>query len=100
MSRVPRGPFKTQMQSRGVDSDYVDHMMGHVVDIYHDIKSKGVEFLGDVHTRAGLVARTRPKLTKLEVMKELARARRLDPEKILVQEAFAEPTMAKLIQKS
>ncbi len=46
--------FKTQMKALGVDTDYVDYMMGHVVDTCHDIQSKGVEFLRDMYARAGL----------------------------------------------
>ena len=31
--------FKTQLLALGVQPDYVDYMMGHKVDTYHDIKS-------------------------------------------------------------
>ena len=46
--------FKTQLMALGVQSDYVDYMMGHTVDTYHDIQSKGIEFLRNVYASAGL----------------------------------------------
>lgn len=33
--------FKTQMLALAVEPDYVDYMMGHTVDTYHDIQSIG-----------------------------------------------------------
>ena len=86
--------FKTQMKALGVGDDYIDYMMGHVVDTYHDIQSKGVEFLRNIYAKAGLAIRSQSKLSKLDIMKEFARAQGLDPEKILVEKAFAEPMMA------
>ena len=34
-----------QVNGLGVGDDYIDYMRGHVVDTYHNIRSKGVEFL-------------------------------------------------------
>ena len=68
--------------------------MGHVVDTYHDVQSKGVEFLRNIYAKAGLAIRPLSKLSKLDIMKEFARAQGLDPEKILVEKAFSEPMMA------
>ena len=34
--------FKTQMLALGVQPDYVDYMMGHTIDTYHDIQSIGL----------------------------------------------------------
>jgi len=86
--------FKSQLASLGVNNDYIDYMMGHVVDTYHDIQSKGIEFLRNIYAKAGLAIRSQSKLSKLDIMKEFARAQGLDPEKILVEKAFAEPMMA------
>jgi hypothetical protein len=33
--------FKTQLMALGVQADYIDYMMGHTVDTYHDIEMKG-----------------------------------------------------------
>ena len=30
--------FKTQMEAAGVNSDYVEYMMGHKISTYHDVK--------------------------------------------------------------
>jgi hypothetical protein len=83
--------FKTQMKALGVGDDYIDYMMGHVVDTYHDIQSKGVEFLRNIYAKSGLSIRPQ---SKLDIMKEFARAQGLDPEKILVEKAFSDPMMA------
>jgi hypothetical protein len=37
--------------------------MGHTVDTYHDIQSKGVKFLRRLHTNAGLRIQPRSSLT-------------------------------------
>jgi hypothetical protein len=41
--------FKTQLSALGVQSDYVDYMMGHTVSVYNDIQSLGVEKLRNVY---------------------------------------------------
>jgi len=38
----------------GIQGDYVDCMMGHTVDTYHDIQSKGVEFLRGLYANADI----------------------------------------------
>jgi hypothetical protein len=43
--------------SLGVQPDYVDYMMGHTVDTYHDIQMKGVEFLRGIYVASGLSIR-------------------------------------------
>jgi integrase len=86
--------FKTQMKTLKVGDDYIDYMMGHVIDTYHDVQSKGVEFLRNIYAKASLAIRPQSKLSKLDIMKEFARAQGLDPEKILVEKAFSEPMMA------
>lgn len=83
--------FKTQTMALGVQSDYVDYMMGHTVSTYHDIQSKGVEFLRNVYASAGLSIKPRTGVTKIDMLKEMMRAWGLEPEKILTREALAEP---------
>lgn len=75
----------------GVQSDYIDYMMGHTVDTYYDIQSKGVEFLRNVYASAALSIRPRSDYTKIDMLKELMRAWGLEPEKILTGEALSEP---------
>ena len=87
--------FKTNMKSRGVDSDYVDYMMGHVVDTYHDIESKGAEFLRRLYAKADL--RIRPRADNGNVARfkkmviEMAKELNVDPERAFAREAFSEP---------
>jgi site-specific recombinase XerD len=46
--------FKTQLMALGANSDYIDYMMGHTIDTYHDIHSKGVEFIRNIYATSGL----------------------------------------------
>jgi hypothetical protein len=82
--------FKTQLMALGVQSDYVDYMMGHTVSTYHDIQSKGVEFLRNVYASAGLSVKRRAGVSKIDMLKEMMRAWGLEPEKILTREALVE----------
>lgn len=86
--------FKTQLMALGVQPDYVDYMMGHTVDTYHDIQSKGVEFLRSIYATAGLSIAPRTKGWELDALKAFARGLGLEPEKVLAQAAFAEPHRA------
>jgi len=83
--------FKTQLLSLGVQPDYVDYMMGHTVDTYHDIQMKGTEFLRNIYASSGLSIRPKTKVSKVEALKEIIRAWGLNPEKILTREALTEP---------
>lgn len=83
--------FKTQLMALGVQSDYVDYMMGHTVDVYHDIQSKGAEFLRNIYASAGLSIRPPSNYSKIDMLKEVVRAMGLEPETILTREALAEP---------
>ncbi len=83
--------FKTQLMALGVQSDYVDYMMGHTVSTYHDIQSKGVEFLRNIYAGSGLSIKPRGSFSKIDMLKEMMRAWGLEPEKILTREALVEP---------
>jgi site-specific recombinase XerD len=83
--------FKTQLMALGVQSDYVHYMMGHTVSTYHDIQSKGIEFLRNIYLSAGLSIKPRPHYSKIDMLKEMMRAWGLEPEKLLTREALAEP---------
>lgn len=67
-------------------------MMGHVIDTYHDIQSKGPDFLRSIYSKAGLTIRPKNQLSKLDRVKQFLRDLDLEPEKILLKDAFsAEP---------
>ena len=83
--------FKTQLMALGVNSDYIDYMMGHTIDTYHDIQSKGTEFLRNIYATAGLSIAPKQKGWELDALKAFARGLGLEPEKVLTQAAFAEP---------
>jgi hypothetical protein len=75
----------------GVQPDYVDYMMGHTVDTYHDIESKGIEFLRNVYASAGLSIKPKAQTSKIEMVKEFIRGMGMNPEEILTRQTLAEP---------
>jgi len=83
--------FRTQLAALGVPSDYINHMMGHKISTYHDIKMKGIEFLRNIYASSGLSIRPKTKATRLEMLKQIVRAWGMDPDKVLMKEAFVEP---------
>ncbi|RLG02579.1 MAG: hypothetical protein DRN54_04315, partial [Thaumarchaeota archaeon] len=56
--------FRTQMAAAGIPPEYIEYMMGHTLSVYHDIQSKGVEFLREMYKRAGLRIRPTATITK------------------------------------
>jgi type I restriction-modification system DNA methylase subunit/site-specific recombinase XerD len=82
--------FKTQLLALGVQSDYVDYMMGHTVDTYHDIQSLGVEKLRNVYAAAGLSIKPKTKVSKIDALKEIIRAWGMNPEQVLAREALSQ----------
>lgn len=80
--------FRTQMTALGVDRDYIEYMMGHMVSTYHDIQMKGVEFLRNVYAAVGLSIRPKTRLGKIEALKEIVRAWGMNPEEILTRKAL------------
>jgi site-specific recombinase XerD len=83
--------FRTQMAALGVQTDYIEYMMGHTISAYHDIKMKGIEFLRNIYTASGLSIRPKTLTSKIDALKEIIRAWGLNPEEILTKQAFAEP---------
>lgn len=83
--------FRTQLAAHGVPRDYVEYMMGHAISTYHDIRMKGIEHLRQVYSASGLSIKPRTKIDRVEMLKEIIRAWGMDPERILVKEALAEP---------
>jgi len=89
--------FKTQMISLGVDESYVDYMMGHVLDTYHDVQSKGVDYIRSIYAKADLRIRPRApdEMTVAKrVIKQLIRGFGPESASLIFQEALAEPQMA------
>lgn len=84
--------FRTQLAALSVNNDYILYMMGHTVDTYHDIQMKGVEFLRGIYAASGLSIRTKTQVSKIEMLKQVAKAWGLDPERILTKEAMAYPS--------
>ena len=83
--------FKTQLMALGVQSDYVDYMMGHTVDTYHDIQSLGVEKLRNIYASVALSVRSKTKTGKIDLIKEYIRALGVNPEAILTRDALTRP---------
>jgi hypothetical protein len=83
--------FRTQMAALGVQTDYIEYMMGHTISTYHDIQMKSIEFLRGVYTASGLSIRPKTKPSRVEILKEMVRALGLNPEEILTREALTMP---------
>lgn len=83
--------FKTQLTALGVNSDYIDYMMGHTISTYHDIQMKGMEFLRGIYASSGLSIKPKTPVSKIEALKEIMIAWGLNPEELLVKKAQAEP---------
>jgi integrase len=83
--------FRTQLAALGVNTDYIEYMMGHKVSTYHDVKMKGVEFLRNIYTASGLSIRPKTHASKIEALKEIIRAWGMNPEEILTKNALSEP---------
>jgi hypothetical protein len=63
----------------------------HTVDTYHDIQSKGIDFPGNMYTRADLTIRPKTTVTKNEIIIQTIR-NMLTPEKLRrVEQVLAEP---------
>lgn len=83
--------FKTQLSALGVNQDYIEYMMGHKISTYHDVQSKGIEFLRGIYVSSGLSIKPKTQVSKIEALKEIIRAWGLNPEELLVKNAQAEP---------
>jgi len=83
--------FCTQFTALGVPAEYVEYMMGHKISRYYDIEMKGIEFLKCVYAASGLSIRPKTRVSRMEMLKEVVRAWGMDPDRVLVKEAVAEP---------
>jgi hypothetical protein len=83
--------FKTQLPALGVQPDYVDYMMGHRVDVYHDIPSR-IESLRSAYAAADLSLVPKSQLSKLDMLKTFARSLGIDPEKVISEKRMPNPT--------
>jgi len=83
--------FRTEMSALGVDRDYIEYMMGHTINTYHDIKMKGIEFLRGVYISSGLSIRPKTHISKIDALKEIIRAWGMNPEEILTKDALTQP---------
>lgn len=82
--------FKTQLLALGVQGDYVDYMMGHTVDTYHDIQSIGVDRLRSAYAASGLAIGPKTQVSKIDALKEIIRAWGMNPEQLLTRDALAD----------
>ena len=68
--------------------DYVEYMMGHTVDTYHDIQSVGTDKLRNVYAASGLAIRRKTQVSKVEALKEIIRAWGMNPAQLLTRDAL------------
>jgi len=91
--------FKTQLIAKGVPEPYVEYMMGHTLDVYHDIKSKGVEFLRAVYAAANLTIRPKPKQDIYDFIEELLKAKGYRVDRELLRRAILKPHRTRLTRE-
>jgi len=80
--------FHTQLAALGVNTDYIEYMMGHKVSTYNDVQMKGIEFLRGIYTASGLSIKPKTRTGKIDALKEIIRAWGINPEEILTREAL------------
>ncbi|MDI6847749.1 MAG: tyrosine-type recombinase/integrase [Candidatus Bathyarchaeia archaeon] len=83
--------FRTQMAALGVQTDYIEYMMGHTISTYHDIRMKVIEFLRGIYAASGLSIQSKTRISKIDALKEIIRAWGMKPEEILTKKALTEP---------
>jgi integrase len=83
--------FRTQMTALGVPTEYVEYMMGHIQNTYHDIQMKGIEFLRNIYASSGLSIKPKIAVSKIDFLKEIIRAWGKNPEEYLTKKALTEP---------
>jgi aryl-alcohol dehydrogenase-like predicted oxidoreductase len=83
--------FRTQMAALGVNTDYIEYMMGHKISTYHDVQMKGVEFLRNIYAASGISIKPKTRVSKIDALKEIIRAWGMNPEEILAKEALSKP---------
>jgi site-specific recombinase XerD len=83
--------FRTQMAALGVQTDYIEYMMGHTISTYHDIEMKGIEFLRGIYTASGLSITQKTAPNRIQILKEIIRSFGLNPEEIMTKEAEVKP---------
>jgi hypothetical protein len=74
------------MASLGMQTDYVEYMMGHTMSTYHDIKMKGTEYLRGIYIASSLSIKPKTRVSKIDALKEIIRAWGLNPEEILTRD--------------
>jgi len=83
--------FRTQLAALGMNTDYIEYMMGHKLSTYHDVLMKGVEFLRNIYTASGLSIKSKTQTSKIDALKEIIRAWGMNPDEILTKKVLAEP---------
>jgi site-specific recombinase XerD len=83
--------FRTQLSSLNVQTDYIEYMMGHTISTYHDVQMKGIDYLRGIYAASGFSIQSKTRVSKMDTLKEIARAMGLNPEEILTREAQANP---------
>jgi hypothetical protein len=83
--------YRTQLAALGVQTDYIEYMMGHTISTYHDIEMKGIEYLRGIYSASALSIRPKTRVSKIDALKEIIRAWGLNPDEILTKDALTRP---------
>lgn len=74
-----------------IPTDYINHVMGHTISTYNDIRMKGIEHLRNLYAASGLSVRPKTKLPKIERLKMFTESPRFEPEEVLSRKALIRP---------
>ena len=74
-----------------IPTDYIEYMIGHVMNTYNDVQMKGIEFLRNLYAQTGFSIRPKSKISKIDQLKVIMEAWGLDPNKTLSKEALSRP---------
>jgi site-specific recombinase XerD len=86
--------FRTELTALGAQPEYTEYMLGHRSSTYHDIRSKGIEFLRDIYNKADLRISKQPRESeyKRKFTTQILRSLGVNPENYLPQrQTRAEP---------
>ncbi|HEV2119338.1 MAG TPA: site-specific integrase [Candidatus Bathyarchaeia archaeon] len=84
-----RKVYAVNMEYARMPMSLIQYTMGHVTDTYHQVQSKGVEYMRNEYAKAGFSLRPKTPQTRLEILENFAQSLGFDTSK--VKAAFSEP---------
>jgi len=86
--------FRSQLALLGVERDFIEYMMGHKTDTYHDVKMNGIEFLRGIYAKSGLSIRLQTKTDKIAALSVIAKSWGLSLEEAIGSNVASNQTLS------